>query len=125
MALATSTCHLPQQELNHELLQLLTFNTASKEYRVEIRNETLCALGKAGRTGLRLVRYFQEIILRAQFLWTIVFILPPIKLTILMLCISFKVSRPQLLISEFRYKKEYRIENTVLSILENLIYHSR
>lgn len=125
MALATSTCHLPQQELNHELLQLLTFNTASKEYRVEIRNETLCALGKAGRTGLRLVRYFQEIILRAQFLWAIVFILPPIKLTILMLCISFKVSRPQLLISEFRYKKEYRIENTVLSILENLIYHSR
>ena len=29
-----------------------------KEFRVEIRNEALCALGKNGRTGLQIVRYF-------------------------------------------------------------------
>ena len=32
------TCHLPLQESNHEPLQLLTFNTPWKEFRVEIRN---------------------------------------------------------------------------------------
>ena len=59
--------HLPL--LNHELLQLLTFNTSWKEFRVENRNEALCALGKTGRTGLQIIRYFQELILWAQFLY--------------------------------------------------------
>ena len=44
--LEIDTCHLPLQGLNHEPLQLLTFNTPSKELRVEIRSETLCALEK-------------------------------------------------------------------------------
>ena len=61
LALAMGTCHLPLQWLNHVLLQLLTFNTPSKEFRVESRNEALCALGKTGRTGLQMVRYFQEL----------------------------------------------------------------
>ena len=38
------------------------------EFRVENRNEALCALGKTGRTGLQIVRYFQELILWTQFL---------------------------------------------------------
>ena len=38
--------HLPLQGLNHEPLQLLTFNTPWKALRVEIRREALCALGK-------------------------------------------------------------------------------
>ena len=50
--LPIGTCRLPLQGLNHEWLQLLTFNTLWKEFRVESRNETLCALGKTGRTGL-------------------------------------------------------------------------
>ena len=34
-----------------------------KEFRVKIINEALCALGKTGRTGLQIVRSFQEKIL--------------------------------------------------------------
>ena len=44
----------------HKPLQLLTFNTPWKEFRVQIRNEALCTLGKLGRTGLKTVRCFQE-----------------------------------------------------------------
>ena len=54
---------LPLQGLNHEWLQLLTFNTLWKEFRVESRNETLWALGKTGRTGLWIAifrRWFYE-----------------------------------------------------------------
>ena len=50
--LQTGTCHLPLQGLNHELLQLLTFNTPWEELRVENRNEALCALGKTGTNNL-------------------------------------------------------------------------
>ena len=39
-------------------LQLLTLNTPWKEFRVEIRNGAVCALGKTGRTDLWIVRYF-------------------------------------------------------------------
>ena len=49
------SCHLPLQGLNHMLLQLLIFNTP---WRVESRNEALCAQGKTGKTGLQIVRYF-------------------------------------------------------------------
>ena len=52
--LQISTFHLPLQGLNHELLQLLTFNTPLKELRVESRNEVLCALGKTGRICLQI-----------------------------------------------------------------------
>ena len=69
LALAIGTCHLPLQGLNQVLLQLLTFRTPWKEFRVENRNEALCALGKTGRTGLQIIRYFQELILWAQFLY--------------------------------------------------------
>ena len=39
------------------------FEHALKGVQVESRNEALCALGKTGRTGLQIVRYFQELIL--------------------------------------------------------------
>ena len=35
---------------------------------MKIRNEALCALGKTGRTGLQIVKSFQEKILWSQFL---------------------------------------------------------
>ena len=58
--LQIGTCHLPLQGLNYEPLQLPPFNTPCKEFRVEIRNEALCALGNTGRAGLQIVRYFQR-----------------------------------------------------------------
>ena len=63
------TCHLSLQGLNHVLLQLLIFSTLWKEFRAESRNEAPCALGKTGRTGLQIVRYFLEPILWAHFLY--------------------------------------------------------
>ena len=51
--LQTDPCHLPLQGLNNVLLQLLIFNTPWKEFRVESRNEALCAWRKTGRTGLQ------------------------------------------------------------------------
>ena len=46
-------------------LKLLTFNILSKEFRVEIRNEALCALKKKRKRkncirGLQMVRQFGE-----------------------------------------------------------------
>ena len=38
-------CHLPLQGLDHVLMQLLAFNTPSKESMVESRNETFCIQG--------------------------------------------------------------------------------
>ena len=70
--LKIGTCHLPLQGLHHEQLQLLTFNTRWKEFRVEIRKEALCPLGKTGRTGLQIIRYFQEKILWTQFLYLLI-----------------------------------------------------
>ena len=43
-----------------------------KEFGVESRNEVLCALGKTSRIGLQIVRYFQELILWAQFLYLLI-----------------------------------------------------
>ena len=56
------TCHLLLQGLGHKPLQSLTFNTARKEFRVEMRNEALCALGETGRRGLQIGRYFQKVL---------------------------------------------------------------
>ena len=53
--LQIGTCHLPLQGLNHMLLQVLIFNNPWKEFKVESRNEALCALGKTGRTSLQIV----------------------------------------------------------------------
>ena len=61
-------CHIPLQGLDQVLTQLLIFNTLWMEFRVENRNEAFCALGKTGRTGLQIIRYFQELILWIQFL---------------------------------------------------------
>ena len=44
--LQTGTCHLSLPGLNHVLLQLLIFKTLWNEFRVENRNEALCALGE-------------------------------------------------------------------------------
>ena len=70
--LQIGTCHLPLQESNHVLLHLLIFNTPWKEFRVESRNEVLCAQWKTGKTGLQIVRYFQKLILWAQFLYLLI-----------------------------------------------------
>ena len=43
---AVGRCHLPLQGLGRVLLQLLTFNTPWKEFRVKSRNEAVCAPGK-------------------------------------------------------------------------------
>ena len=67
--LQIGTCHLPLQGLNHMLQQLLIFNTPWKEFRVESRNEALCAWGITDRRLFQIVRYFQEPILLAQFLY--------------------------------------------------------
>ena len=56
------TYHLPLQRLNHELLQLLTFGTSYKEFKVEIRTEALCAPQKTGRTAFK-TDYIQDNIL--------------------------------------------------------------
>lgn len=56
------TYHLPLQRLNHELLQLLTFGTSYKEFKVEIRTEALCAPQKTGRTAFK-IDYIQDNIL--------------------------------------------------------------
>ena len=45
--------HLSLHRLNHELLQLLTFNTPGKELRVEIRSKALSALGKLAEQVFR------------------------------------------------------------------------
>ena len=52
-SIQTGNCHRPLHILNHELLQLLTFNTPWKELRVESRNEALCALGKMAERAFR------------------------------------------------------------------------
>ena len=59
LALATGTCHLPLQGLNHVLLQLLTFNTPWRVFRVESRKEAWCGGGEqgTGKTGLQIVTY--------------------------------------------------------------------
>ena len=44
--LEIGTCQLPLQRLHHDHYKLLTFHTPWKEFRVEIRNKALCALGK-------------------------------------------------------------------------------
>ena len=44
LAFSMGTCHLTLQRLNQVLLQQPTFNTLRKEFRVESRNEALCAL---------------------------------------------------------------------------------
>ena len=56
---------------NWHLLQLLIFNTLWK-FRVESRNEAVCALEIPGRTGLQVVRYFQKPILWYQFMYRLV-----------------------------------------------------
>ena len=77
LALAMGTRYLPLQGLNHVLLQLLILNTPWKELRVEKQKwGTLCSErggGETGRTGLQIVRYFQEPILWTQFLYLLIF----------------------------------------------------
>ena len=43
---STGICHLSPPGLNHVLLQLLIFKTLWNEFRVESRNQALCALGE-------------------------------------------------------------------------------
>ena len=68
--LSTTNWHLPLADAIYLykdyimlLLQLLILNTVLKGVQSENRNEALCALGKTGKTGLQIIRYFQELIL--------------------------------------------------------------
>ena len=72
LAPATGPCHLHLYGLIHVLLQLLIFNTPERSsgWRAEMRNSVL--EGKTGRTGLQIVRYSQEPILWAQFLYLLI-----------------------------------------------------
>ena len=61
MALATGTCHLPLQGLNHVLPQLLTFNPpeGSSGWRAEKRHAVVrWVAGGTGKTGPQIVTYF-------------------------------------------------------------------
>ena len=62
-ALQTEDWHLlsTSTEIISWPLQLLTFNGPERSSGW-IRNEAFCALGKTGRTGLQIVRSFQEIL---------------------------------------------------------------
>ena len=51
------------------LLQLLTFTTPWKEFRVESRNKPLCDGEKNDRRGLQMLDIFRSRFLRAQFLY--------------------------------------------------------
>ena len=73
--LQIGTCHLPPQGLDHVLMQWLVCNNTWKKFRVESRNDGLCAQGKTGRTGLHTVRYFQEATVWAQFLYLFISVL--------------------------------------------------
>ena len=64
--LKIDTCHLHLQRLNHDHCN--SWLSPWKEFRVKIRNEALCALGKTGRTDLQIVRSFQEKILWVSIL---------------------------------------------------------
>ena len=72
LAPAIGRCHLHLYGLIHVLLQLLIFNTPERSSggREEMRNSVL--EGKTGRTGLQIVRYSQEPILWAQFLYLLI-----------------------------------------------------
>ena len=66
LALAVDICHLSWQGLN-EVLHSCWFSMPLKGFKVESRNEVLCALGKKEkttcRTGFQIVRYIQKLIL--------------------------------------------------------------
>ena len=59
--LKTDTCHLHLQRLYHGHWTA-DFQQPWKEFRVKIKNEAFRAPGKTGRTGLQIVRSFQEIL---------------------------------------------------------------
>ena len=62
------TCHLPLQELKPVLLQLLNFNTPLKGVQGEEQKWGILCLGKNWQDRSS-DRYFQELILWAQFLY--------------------------------------------------------
>ena len=64
--------HLPLEELNHVLLQLLIVNTLWKEFRVESRNRHFVFGTKTGKTSLQIIGYFLELILWASFLYLLI-----------------------------------------------------
>ena len=53
--LPAKNLHLPSASTRIKSLTTVAFvNIPRREFRVEIRNEALCALGKASRTGLQI-----------------------------------------------------------------------
>ena len=72
--LIIGTCHLLLQGLNHVLQQLLALKSPQKQFRVESRNEALCARWIFDRIGFQIVRSFQELIL-----WALILVFPHIQ----------------------------------------------
>ena len=60
LVLAEGTCHLPLQGLDPVLLQLLTFDTPSREFRVDNRNEAFCAPGNLVEQVFRQLNSFRN-----------------------------------------------------------------
>ena len=59
------TCHLAPQEWSHCSCCPAAYPERGSGWKSGVRH---CALRKTGRTGIHLVRYFQEKVLQAQFL---------------------------------------------------------
>ena len=61
--MSTKNCHLPSASKRMKSLAtaVVDLRHPRKEFRLEIRNEALCALERTGRTGLRIVRNVQKI----------------------------------------------------------------
>ena len=60
LALAMGTCHPPPQGLNRVPLQLLTFNTPWRKFRIKSRTETPCILENLGRQVFRELDIFRN-----------------------------------------------------------------
>ena len=62
LAKSATKCHLPSISIRikSSTVAAADFRDSLKEFRVENRNKVLWAQGKTGRTGLQIVRYFQE-----------------------------------------------------------------
>ena len=72
LALAMGTCRLLSQGLNQVLLQLLTLPHPLKGIQDGEQKWGTLWSGKTGWTGLQIVRYSQELILWAQFLYLLI-----------------------------------------------------
>ena len=65
MRVPAKSWHLPPASTRIKSLAsvIVDLQHTQKEFRVELRIEAHCGVGKTGRTGFQIVRYFQKKIL--------------------------------------------------------------